>query len=373
MRWAALPGRLGDAAHDDRAGLGAYTEVTSSFRCSGPRRVGLAGLWWPTPELGGALHPPTRAPEPFTALGGSSPRSCFRCWSSMAAGTIDSDWWVELVVGTSPAWSPWGGRPSPRDSGPDLDHARDRPRPAGILDCGRADRGPGDRRRDRLLQRRWVERFEDRGGWSSALLLFGAYLWAVAALLRLIGFATSWLRMVEAIAIGALLVRLVLHQRESSPATTVPSPRSLTVGRLAAVVGVLLLVEVAIGVYAVIRRREAEIGPVITEKGALPHWAIPLVPRPRHRHRGDRRARARRRGRCRARGVRRRGSRPADAGGRRDQGRGAGRGDPARAAAEGSRGRREAVGAGPSSQSSPSARIRSGCPRRSTSTSPSRS
>ena len=130
-----------------------------------------------------------------------------------------------------------------------------------------------------------VERFEDRGGWSAALLLFGAYLWAVAALLRLIGFATSWLRMVEAIAIGALLVRLVLAAG-ILPGHDGALAEELTVDRLAAVVGVLLLVEVAIGVYAVIRRREAEIGQVITEKGALPLGATRWFRGARHRHRG---------------------------------------------------------------------------------------
>jgi hypothetical protein len=231
--------------------------------------IGLAGLWWPTPHVGAASPTDlTRAPQPFTALGRIVAPLVLPLLVVIVASTIESDWWVELLVGTLAGLVAWGVALRHEMPGlfvimPVIGEAGWGfwiaigliGIPAAIVAVIFAI-GDG------------VESFEDRGGWSSALLLFAAYLWAAAALLRLIGFATSWLRLVEAVAIGALLVRVVMA------AGLIPGHDSdvgdaLTVGLLAAIVGGLLLIEVAIGIWAVLRNEVDSVTPLVTERGAL--------------------------------------------------------------------------------------------------------
>jgi hypothetical protein len=47
----------------------------------------------------------TGAPQPFTALGRVLAPLVLPLLVVIAAGTIESDWWVELVVGPSSSWS----------------------------------------------------------------------------------------------------------------------------------------------------------------------------------------------------------------------------------------------------------------------------
>ena len=172
--------------------------------------VGLGGVWWPPPSKDETVRlDQPRAPQPFTALGRTVAPLVLPLLVVVGAGTIDSPWWVELVVGTLCGLVAWGLAlrrelaglrsilPVIREGGWAVSLAVALIGiPAVLVAVISVDRG--------------IERFDDRGGWSSALLLFAAYVWAVAALLRLVGFATSWLRMAEAIAIGALLARLVV-------------------------------------------------------------------------------------------------------------------------------------------------------------------
>ncbi len=230
--------------------------------------VGLGSVWWLPSATDETLRlDQPRAPQPFTALGRDVAPLVLPLLVLVAAGTIESDWWVELVVGALVGLVAWGVALRRELAGlksilPVIGEAGWAfwvavgliAIPAVLVAVVSVDRG--------------IDRFEDRGGWSSALLLFAAYVWAVAALLRLVGFATSWLRMAEAIAIGALLVRLVLS------AGLVPGHESaladaLSVGLLAAIAAVLLLIEVAIGVWAVVMDRTATVTPVVTETGAL--------------------------------------------------------------------------------------------------------
>jgi hypothetical protein len=230
--------------------------------------IGLAGLWWPTPRVGAASPTDlTRAPQPFIALGRVLAPLVLPLLVVIVAGTIESDWWVELVVGILAGLVAWGVAlrhempglmvimPVIGEAGWGFWIA------VGLIGIPAAVVAI-------VFGTAGIERFEDKGGWSSAVLLFASYLWAVAALLRLIGFATSWLRMVEAVAIGALLVRLVMA------AGILPGHDSglgdtLTVGVLAAIVAGLLVIEVAIGVWAVVQGRVESITPLVTERGAL--------------------------------------------------------------------------------------------------------
>ena len=214
--------------------------------------VGLGGVWWPPPSKDETLRlDQPRAPQPFTALGRTVAPLVLPLLVVVGAGTIDSAWWVELLVGALCGLVAWGVALRRELAGlksilPVIGEGGWAVLiavaligiPAVLVVVITIDRG--------------IERFDDRGGWSSALLLFAAYVWAVAALLRLVGFATSWLRMAEAIAIGALLARLVLA------AGLVPGHDSgladvFSVGLLAAIVALLLLAEVAVGVWAVVR------------------------------------------------------------------------------------------------------------------------
>jgi hypothetical protein len=231
--------------------------------------IGLSGLWWPTPEVGAASPTDlTRAPQPFTALGRVLAPLVLPLLVVVVAGTIESDWWVQLVVGILAGLFAWGV--ALRHEVPGL---------MVIMPViGRAGWGfwvavgligiPAVVVAIAFATDEGIARFEDKGGWSSALLLFAAYLWAVAALLRLIGFATSWLRLVEAVAIGALLVRMVMAAG-ILPGHDSDLGETVSVGLLAAIVAVLLLIEVGIGVWAVIKRRVDSVTPVVTEVGAL--------------------------------------------------------------------------------------------------------
>jgi hypothetical protein len=230
--------------------------------------IGLGGVWWPLPREGAASPTDlTRAPQPFTALGRVLAPLVLPLLVVIAAGTIDSDWWVELVVGVLVGLVAWGVAmrheiPGLKAILPVIGEAGWGfwvaaglvGIPAAVVAVGFADGG--------------IDRFEDKGGWSSALLLFAAYLWAAAALLRLIGLATSWLRLAEAIAIGALLVRVVIAAGVF-PGHDSDLGDTFTVGRLAAIVAALLLIEVAIGVWAVVKDRVESVTPVVTERGAL--------------------------------------------------------------------------------------------------------
>jgi hypothetical protein len=231
--------------------------------------IGLAGLWWPTPRVGAASPTDlTRAPQPFTALARVLAPLVLPLLVVIVAGTIESDWWVELVVGILAGLVAWGVALRHEMPGlmvimPVIGEAGWGfwiavgliGIPAAVVAIAFAADGE-------------IGRFEDKGGWSSALLLFAAYLWAAAALLRLIGFATSWLRLVEAAAIGAFLVRLVMAAG-ILPGHDSDLGDTLTVGVLAAIVAGVLMIEMAIGVWAVLERRVESITPIVTEKGAL--------------------------------------------------------------------------------------------------------
>jgi hypothetical protein len=230
--------------------------------------AGLGRVWWPAPpEAAARSVDQPGPPQPFTALGRVLAPLVLPLLVVIVAGTIESEWWVQLLVGTLAGLVAWGVAlrrelPGLRVILPLIGEAGLGfwvavgviAIPAAIVAISYADGG--------------IERFEDKGGWSSAMLLFAAYLWAAAALLRLIGLATSWLRLVESIAIGALLVRLLMAAGIISGHET-DLGQTLTVGLLAAIAASLLLVEVAIGVWAAIARRVPEVAPVVTETGAL--------------------------------------------------------------------------------------------------------
>jgi hypothetical protein len=231
--------------------------------------IGLGGVWWPLPGAGAASATDlTRAPQPFTAIGRVLAPLVLPLLVVIVAGTIESDWWVELVVGALAGLVAWGV--ALRYEMPGLR--------AVLPVIGKAGWGfwvavaliaiPAAVVAIAFASGEGIERFEDKGGWSSALLLFAAYLWAAAALLRLAGLATSWLRLVEAVAIAALLVRLVMAAG-ILPGHDSDLGDTLTVGLLTVVVAALLLIEVAIGVWAVLEDRVDAVTPVVTEKGAL--------------------------------------------------------------------------------------------------------
>ncbi len=113
--------------------------------------------------------------------------------------------------------------------------------------------------------------FQDRGGWSSVLLRAAVVLWAAAILLRLLSFATSWLRSVEALALAGGIGLLAIW------AGIVDAPEGLSDDGLWADLRALLLIAAALlvaealaGVVGLIAGHGEEVGSWTADRGGLP-------------------------------------------------------------------------------------------------------
>jgi hypothetical protein len=110
----------------------------------------------------------------------------------------------------------------------------------------------------------------DRPGLSAAFLQVAVIVWAVAVVLRLASFATSWVRMAEAIGLAAALTFVVFWTGViAAPIASLGDDGLEIAGWIALGVALLVVAEAVVGIVAVWRGDASQVREFTAEKGAL--------------------------------------------------------------------------------------------------------